>query len=78
MSNSILLWYLMAMDANRVSLTSGQGELLGPTLSSRAPAIVHQTMYYALAGATTPKKWRRAEWDDNDLLQGILVGRHPL
>lgn len=37
------------MEANRVSHTNGAGEQTGPTLSSRALAIVHLAMYEAYA-----------------------------
>ena len=56
----ILYWNAVALEANRVSHTNGAGEQTGPTLSSRALAIVHLAMYDALegsvlaAGASTP------------------------
>lgn len=50
MSDPILLWNEVALEANRVSHTNGQGEQAGPTLSSRALAIVHLAMYDAYAG----------------------------
>jgi vanadium chloroperoxidase len=50
MSDPILLWNKVALEANRVSHTNGKGEQLGPTLSSRALAIVHLAMYDAYAG----------------------------
>lgn len=50
MPDSILLWNEVALEANRVSHTTGQGEQTGPTLSSRALAIVHLAMYDAYAG----------------------------
>jgi vanadium chloroperoxidase len=50
MSDPILLWNEVALEANRVSHTNGQGEQTGPTLSSRALAIVHLAMYDAFAG----------------------------
>ncbi|MGF1568393.1 MAG: chloroperoxidase [Nodosilinea sp.] len=46
----ILYWNDVALEANRVSHTNGQGEQTGPTLSSRALAIVHLAMYDAYAG----------------------------
>lgn len=60
MPDPILLWNEVALEANRVSHTNGQGEQTGPTLSSRALAIVHLAMYDAVAGvvnapATLPR-----------------------
>lgn len=46
----ILYWNDVALEANRVSHTNGEGEQTGPTLSSRALAIVHLAMYDAYAG----------------------------
>src|SRR5215211_9164759 len=46
----ILYWNQVALEANRVSHTNGKGEQTGPTLSSRALAIVHLAMYDAYAG----------------------------
>jgi hypothetical protein len=46
----ILFWNDVALEADRVSHTSEKGEQRGPTLSSRALAIVHLAMYDALAG----------------------------
>lgn len=56
MQDPILLWNEIALEANRNSHTNGQGEQLGPTLSSRALAIVHLAMYDAYAGAVNDKK----------------------
>jgi vanadium chloroperoxidase len=50
MSDPILLWNEVALEANRVSHSNGQGEQNGPTLSSRALGIVHLAMYDAVAG----------------------------
>jgi hypothetical protein len=47
----ILYWNDVALEANRVSHTDGSKEQNGPTLSSRAMAIVHLAMYDAYAGA---------------------------
>jgi vanadium chloroperoxidase len=47
----ILEWNEVALEANRVSHTDGSKEQNGPTLSSRALAIVHLAMYDAYAGA---------------------------
>jgi vanadium chloroperoxidase len=60
MQDPILLWNEVALEANRVSHTNGQGEQTGPTLSSRALAIVHLAMYDAYVGvapATTLKPY---------------------
>ena len=46
----ILYWNDVSLEANRVSHTNGRGEQTGPTLSSRALAIVHLAMYDAFAG----------------------------
>jgi hypothetical protein len=48
--DSILFWNQVALEANRVSHTNGKNERTGPTLSSRALAIVHLAMYDAYAG----------------------------
>jgi Vanadium chloroperoxidase N-terminal domain/PAP2 superfamily len=45
----ILYWNDVALEANRVSHTNGKNEQTGPTLSSRALAIVHLAMYDAYA-----------------------------
>ena len=50
MTDPILLWNAVALEANRVSHTNGQGEQAGPPLSARALAIVHLAMYDAYAG----------------------------
>ena len=49
----ILYWNAVALEANRVSHTNGKKEQTGPTLSSRALAIVHLAMYDAYAGIAT-------------------------
>jgi Vanadium chloroperoxidase N-terminal domain len=49
MTDSILFWNEVALEANRVSHTNGAMEQTGPTLSSRALAIVHLAMYDAYA-----------------------------
>jgi hypothetical protein len=49
MMDSILIWNDIALEANKVSFTNGAGEQGGPTLSSRALAIVHLAMYDAYA-----------------------------
>jgi vanadium chloroperoxidase len=46
----ILYWNEVALEANRVSHTNGKNEQTGPTLSSRALAMVHLAMYDAYAG----------------------------
>jgi membrane-associated phospholipid phosphatase len=48
----ILYWNDVALEANRASHTNGKQEQTGPTLSSRALAIVHLAMYDAFAGVT--------------------------
>ncbi|HEY0427143.1 MAG TPA: hypothetical protein VGC76_04980 [Pyrinomonadaceae bacterium] len=51
MMDSILFWNAVALEANRVSHTDpDKREQNGPTLSSRALAIVHLAMYDAYAG----------------------------
>ena len=55
MNDVILNWNAIAIEANRISHTDGSKEQNGPTLSSRALAIVHLAMYDAYAGvANTP------------------------
>jgi hypothetical protein len=46
----ILYWNEVALEANRASHSNGANEQTGPTLSSRALAIVHLAMYDAFAG----------------------------
>lgn len=48
--DAILYWNDVALEANRVSHTNGKEEQTGPTLSSRALAIVHLAMYDAFVG----------------------------
>ena len=51
MQDSILFWNAVALEANRVSHSDpDKREQNGPTLSSRALAIVHLAMYDAFAG----------------------------
>jgi vanadium chloroperoxidase len=50
MSDSILFWNRVALEANRISHTNGYDEQTGPTRSSRALAMVHLAMYDAYAG----------------------------
>ena len=50
--DQILYWNDVSLEANRVSLTNGKGEQTGPTLSSRALAIVHLAMYDAFVGVS--------------------------
>jgi hypothetical protein len=51
MQDSILFWNAVALEANRVSHSDpDKREQNGPTLSSRASAIVHLAMYDAYAG----------------------------
>lgn len=51
--DSILYWNEVALDANLVSHTNDKREQTGPTLSSRALAIVHLAMYDAYVGVNT-------------------------
>ena len=51
MTDSILYWNQVALDANRESHTQVQGDQTGPPLSARALAIVHLAMYDAFIGA---------------------------
>ena len=56
--DAILYWNEVALEANRVGHSNGKNEQTGPTLSSRALAIVHLAIYDAYAGTrgnpTTP------------------------
>lgn len=52
LADPILYWNDVALEANRVSHTNGNNEQTGPTLSSRALAIVHLAMYDAYIGVT--------------------------
>ena len=52
--DSILYWNDVALEANRVSHTNGKNEQTGPTLSSRALAIVHLAMYDAFGRIASP------------------------
>lgn len=49
MTDSILYWNEVALEANRVSHTNDKKEQTGPTLSSRALAITHLAMHDAYA-----------------------------
>jgi membrane-associated phospholipid phosphatase len=49
--DAILYWNEVALEANRESHSNDRGEQTGPTLSSRALAIVHLAIYDAYAGA---------------------------
>lgn len=53
MNDIILFWNAVALEANRVSHTNRKMEQTGPTLSSRALAIVHIAMHDAFM-TTTP------------------------
>lgn len=53
MSDSILYWNEVALEANRISHTNGLNEETGPPRSARALAIIHLAMYDAYA-ATSP------------------------
>ncbi|MDQ3610982.1 MAG: phosphatase PAP2 family protein [Actinomycetota bacterium] len=52
-NDPILYWNAVALEANRISHTNGKKEQTGPTLSSRALAIVHLAMYDAFVGTDT-------------------------
>jgi hypothetical protein len=54
MMDPILYWNDVALEANRVSHTNGKNEQTGPTLSTRALAIVHLAMHDAYAGIPGP------------------------
>ena len=45
-------WNEVTLEANRISHTNGRSEQTGPTLSSRALAIVHLAMYDAYAASS--------------------------
>ncbi|MCA1705846.1 MAG: hypothetical protein LC808_22315, partial [Actinobacteria bacterium] len=51
--DQILYWNDVSLEANRVSHTNGKNEQTGPTLSSRALAIVHLAMYDAFVGVSS-------------------------
>src|SRR5687768_18547151 len=51
MTDAILYWNGVALEANRVSHSNGAAEQTGPPLSARALAIVHLAMYDAFIGA---------------------------
>jgi Vanadium chloroperoxidase N-terminal domain len=55
MQDSIMYWNEVVLDANKESHTSGMDAMLvnGPTMSSRAMAIVHLAMYDAFVGTST-------------------------
>jgi vanadium chloroperoxidase len=52
MTDAILYWNDVALEANKVSHSNGKGEQTGPPLSARALAIVHLAIYDAFAGAS--------------------------
>ncbi|MBC3783861.1 vanadium-dependent haloperoxidase [Spirosoma utsteinense] len=54
MTDPILYWNAVALDANRISHTNEKKEQTGPVLSSRALAIVHLAMYDAYIGIDNP------------------------
>ena len=53
-SDPILYWNDVALDANKESFTNGAKEQDGPTLSSRALALVHLAMHDAYFAINTP------------------------
>jgi vanadium chloroperoxidase len=54
MSDSILFWNGVALEANRISHTNNKKEQTGPVLSARALAIVHLAMYDAYVAVAKP------------------------
>lgn len=54
MSDSILFWNEVALEANRVSHTNGAAEQNGPMLGARALAIAHLAMYDAYVAVARP------------------------
>lgn len=52
MNDVILYWNAVALEANRISHTNRKMEQTGPTLSSRALAIVHIAMHDAFVATT--------------------------
>jgi len=50
--DQILYWNEVSLEANLVSHTNGKTEQTGPTLSSRALAMVHLAMYDAFVGVS--------------------------
>ena len=51
--DAVLFWNNVGLEANRESHSNGKGEQTGPTLSSRALAIMHLAMFDAFVGAET-------------------------
>ena len=49
--DAILFWNAVGLEANQVSHSNGKEEQTGPTLSSRALAIMHLAMFDAFVGA---------------------------
>jgi len=56
MPDPILLWNEVALEANRVSHTNGQGEQIVPTFRVRALAFVHLEMCDDYAGIVNDPK----------------------
>lgn len=52
MEDAVLYWNAVALEANKVSHTDGSKEQNGPTLSSRALAMIHLAIYDAFQGLT--------------------------
>lgn len=70
--NSILFWNEVAMDANKQAHTDGKDTgTLGPTLSSRAFAIVHLAMYDAYAAV------RRSQGASGDNVEPYMAVPAP-
>jgi hypothetical protein len=55
----VLFWNQVALEANRLDHTAGPGTNTGPTMSSRALAIIHIAMHDAWMGAATARHARR-------------------
>ncbi|MBO0952358.1 vanadium-dependent haloperoxidase [Fibrella forsythiae] len=55
--DNLLIWNAVALEANRVSHTNGKNEQTGPTLSSRALAIVHLALHDTYVAIKNPATW---------------------
>ncbi len=51
--DQILYWNDVSLEANLVSHTNGKNKQTGPTLSSRALAIMHPAIYDAFVGVSS-------------------------
>jgi hypothetical protein len=59
----VLYWNQVALEANRLDHTSGPGTNTGPTMSSRALAIIHIAMHDAWMGGATASLGLRYDSD---------------